>query len=725
MRTLLIDNYDSFTFNLFQYLAEINGEAPLVIRNDEMSWSEVMQLDFDNLVISPGPGRPDVAGDFGVCWDAILRATVPVLGVCLGHQGIGCAFGGRVMRAPKPMHGRLSEVFHDGEAMFRGLTNPLRVVRYHSLAVASPLPPDLRASAWTRDGVLMGLTHRTKPIWGVQFHPESVCTNEGIQILRNFRDISDPPCRAAVSLPSRSPLGIPEDRRRMAVQYRRIAEPLDAESAFVNHFAASTSAVWLHSASVVEGVSRFSFMGDASGPMGSLVSYYSSSRRLEVRRGHISTIVTGSIFDYLNRELRRNVCSDDTLPFDFIGGFVGYFGYELLQECGGLQCHGSSYPDAMFAFLDRLIVFDHVAQDVYLVALSDAEDTANAVRWLDQMAAALRGSTKCPPPGRGEQDSAIAVRMQQGKATYLRNIREAINQIEAGETYEVCLTNKLFVDRFHGDSLDLYRVLYRTNPAPFAAFLRFDDIAVASSSPERFLRINRQRIVEARPIKGTAKRSADPDLDRQYAVHLGTDEKNRSENLMIVDLLRNDLGRVCEIGTVAVPSLMQVETYATLHQLVTTITGKLKEEHTTVDCIRAAFPGGSMTGAPKIRTMQIVDRLEAAPRGIYSGAIGYLSLNQTADLSIVIRTIVCRNQQLELGVGGAIVALSDPEAEFAEIMLKAEAPLRAIATTQRRAGTGGSPYRIIGADESTSPFNDDAAGGTFNRQTDNTCANHY
>src|SRR5215207_5485220 len=210
MRTLLIDNYDSYTFNLFHLLGEVNDSEPVVVRNDELPWDELATLGADNVVISPGPGRPEHTRDVGVSLDALLRAEVPVLGVCLGHEALAHVAGGTVEHAPEVMHGRLSPIDHDESALFAGIPQGFLAVRYHSLVVGT-VPAELRVSAWTPDRVIMGLEHRARPLFGVQFHPESVSTRHGRRLIENFRDLT----RAW-----RVPAG-----RRAAPQRRRAARP--------------------------------------------------------------------------------------------------------------------------------------------------------------------------------------------------------------------------------------------------------------------------------------------------------------------------------------------------------------------------------------------------------------------------------------------------------------------------------------------------------------------
>ncbi len=222
MKTLLIDNYDSFTYNLFQLLAEANGDEPIVVRNDAADWAELERLEFDNIVISPGPGSPEHDGDFGVCAQAIRDATVPLLGVCLGHQGLCWIAGAKVAGAPEVMHGRISAVLHEESPLFAGIPREFQAVRYHSLCVEQPLPAELEPIARTSDGVLMAVAHRTRPQWGVQFHPESICTE-----LRPpaARELPRPHQRVARAAPTaRRPRAAPRRGERGAGERREWRE---------------------------------------------------------------------------------------------------------------------------------------------------------------------------------------------------------------------------------------------------------------------------------------------------------------------------------------------------------------------------------------------------------------------------------------------------------------------------------------------------------------------
>ncbi|WP_140394663.1 anthranilate synthase component I family protein, partial [Streptomyces recifensis] len=356
------------------------------------------------------------------------------------------------------------------------------------------------------------------------------------------------------------------------------------------------------------------------------------------RAGDEGEIVEQGFFEYLDEQIRtRAVPVPAGLPFEFNLGYVGYLGYELKAETGGQAVHKSATPDAAMLFTDRMLAVDHTEGVSYLLALSADGDDRDALRWLDETEARLRtlpapGTAPDTPArftGMTDPDASALLRLRHGKDAYLDRVRQSLEEIRQGETYEVCLTNSVVMD-VRIDPLTTYARLRRLSPVPYGALLDFQGVAVLSASPERFVTVGTDRVTESKPIKGTRPRGATPAEDEELRQDLLSQEKDRAENLMIVDLIRNDLNSVSEVGSVHVPRLFHVETYAPVHQLVSTIRGTLRPEETAVSCVRAAFPGGSMTGAPKLRTMEIIDRLEEGPRGVYSGSLGWFALSGAA-----------------------------------------------------------------------------------------------
>ena len=478
-----------------------------------------------------------------------------------------------------------------------------------------------------------------------------------------------------------------EKKQKLTLFSQKLDQYPDLEQLFYSLFADSSHAFWLDSSRVESGLSRFSFMGDSQGKNSRLVQYHVKNQALIVTKSGKITHHRESIFDYLKREIESRRCLSEDLPFDFNGGFVGYLGYELKAESGSECVHRSPFADAMFLFADRLIAIDHQEKAIYLLCLVELGEKQEAETWFAEIQTKLKSLAPLPEIRsdrkaalRDHRPDPIIFRLSRSSQTYRENIAQCLQEIHEGETYQVCLTNQLKTD-ITPDPLAFYRTLRRINPAPYAAFLKFGEVAIACSSPERFLKIDSQGWVETKPIKGTLHRGDNAEEDRILQESLRNSEKDRAENLMIVDLLRNDLGKVCQVGTVQVSKLMEIESYATVHQLVSTILGQLSPGLQAVDCVRAAWPCGSMTGAPKIRTLQIIDSLEQEARGIYSGSIGFFALNGSVDLNIVIRTAILTPQETSIGVGGGIVAMSDPEAECQEILLKAQALIHAIALT--------------------------------------------
>ncbi|KAJ3060988.1 hypothetical protein HDU98_003089 [Podochytrium sp. JEL0797] len=802
MKVLLIDNYDSYTFNLFQVLG--NHET-VVIRNDQFPWSTV-ERDilpfFDCVIISPGPGRPDKQQDFGICLDLLHRSRVspvPILGVCLGHQGIGSVFGARVVRAEEPMHGRVSCVRHDGTGLFEGVVDGFEVVRYHSLVVDSKdFPNELEPIAWTRSNiagspdVIMALRHKTLPLWGVQFHPESICTQFGTRLVDNFINLSKsfwdqsnpsrsyttplPPHIHSLSviptplLPSH-PTDAPTPARDPF--FKRIRQiylhplmphfptttPHFAERLFetLSPPTSNTPQFWLDSAKVEHGRARFSYMGAACGEEegGYMVRYSTLSRRVTRSvRGptgglvHVeSELGNGeTLFHWMSQRCEQHGFWDpaapvptvvvggegvehDVLP-EFTGGYVGYFGYEMkcesmphAQGFRHVSAEGET-PDAMWMFVERVVALDHVTGVVWCAVVEfegeeerGERDRREWVRKVEEKVEKVVAGGEARKPGSVRRTHASGFKatssMRDSEEEYIAKVETSLERIREGETYEVCLTTKLAVtveyppagstdpscsdaqESHRPTPFDIYKRIRARNPAPYGSFLSIPHLglSILQSSPERFLKFDGASVVEMKPIKGTVarptaadyggdeKKCAEEDERRKRA--LGENEKDRAENLMIVDLIRNDLHQISHPHTVTVPHLMHVESYATVHQLVSTIRCTLRKNLTALDAVRATFPPGSMTGAPKLRTVQILEDLEGAPRGLYSGCLGFMAAGSgVVDLNVVIRTVVVRETRdrmtAEVGAGGAIVVLSEARGEFEEMVLKSESVLPSV-----------------------------------------------
>ncbi|PHU00632.1 Aminodeoxychorismate synthase, chloroplastic [Capsicum chinense] len=763
VRTLLIDNYDSYTYNIYQELSIINGMPPVVIQNDEWTWEEVYhylyeEKAFDNIVVSPGPGSPTCPSDIGICLRLLLECPdIPILGVCLGHQALGYVHGAQVVHAPEPVHGRLSDIEHNGCQLFHeipsGRNSGFKVVRYHSLVIdPKSLPKELIPIAWTSmaetlpfhgvgrsnsflnaskevedifDGmlelscdskdlqsekVLMGVMHSSRPHYGLQFHPESVATRHGRQLFKNFRKITE---YYWLRLTSTS---INERRVHYAghsVKFLKMTwKKVDCSASQVggadNIFCAlfgdqkAKNSFWLDSSSTEKGRARFSFMGGKGGSLWKQLTFRLTNRSdrtckggghlsVEDASGHVNnTFLEDGFFDYLNKEL-LSFCFDEKdyegLPFDFYGGYIGYIGYDLKAECGVVSNrHRSKTPDACLFFTDNVVVIDHQCDDIYTLSLHEGNtSTTSHLCDVEQRLLNLKALMSRRVRPQASQGSAVVAlksffSAEKSREQYIRDIENCQAFIKEGESYELCLTTQMRIKLEEIDSLGLYRDLRERNPAPYAAWLNFsrENLSICCSSPERFLRLDRNAILEAKPIKGTIARGSTPKEDEFLKLQLEYSEKDQAENLMIVDLLRNDLGRVCEPGSVHVPHLMEIESYATVHTMVSTIRGRKRSDVSAIDCVRAAFPGGSMTGAPKLRSMELLDHLENCSRGIYSGCIGFFSYNQAFDLNIVIRTVVIHEGEASVGAGGAITALSDPDDEYEEMILKSRAPIKAV-----------------------------------------------
>lgn len=762
VRIALIDNYDSYTQNIAHLFAKVNhGVSPVVILADAFSsLSKLLESHgcFDAFILSPGPGNPENLSDFSRVQREILSSNYPVLGVCLGHQGM-CHLNGASVQRLKcgPAHGVISTITLSPAAsacpLFYHFPKTFAAVRYHSLAVNSDkLDLTIIPMAWTIDehpqlgasySVLMAVCHRTFPHFGVQFHPESVCSQLGERLASNFVRFSTLRNPNPRSFPKPMPVSnyletYESTPVELCTQFRKISS-FDAGpyAVFSSLYGNRMGSFWLDSGvidhhlaplhrrlfeydarglyqsklasecQISKQSARFSIMGGCDGPLSELITYNVHKQCVTIRRPNsnpssLSFVkeFSGTVFEYVKLKLQMyHSKKPDNIPCDMTGGFVGYFGYELKLNVPGVQenKHKSTLPDSWLVFADRIVLHDHLKNEIFLIALvtkNNDFELNHAHLWFDRMETRLRDlcQNACSVPRNVNVFSEhanypalapIKFVPERRRSQYLSDIEKCLEAIEAGESYEVCLTNRLRTTldrRTEIDPLMFYGVLRTMNSAPYSAFLSLSKTeAICCSSPERYLSVTTSGRVESKPIKGTRRRGKCSAEDERLRRDLKNSAKDKSENLMIVDLVRNDLSKICSIGTVRVPHLMSIESYATVHQMVSTVTGHLEEKVHPVDCVKAAYPMGSMTGAPKIRTMEIIDSIERSARGVYSGTLGYLSLSGAADLNVVIRTAVVRDRCIEIGVGGAIISKSSPEEEYEEAMLKGRALMKSVA----------------------------------------------
>lgn len=454
-------------------------------------------------------------------------------------------------------------------------------------------------------------------------------------------------------------------RRVIATPRSAWADPADAFSELCR---GEGPAFWLDSG--VSATTGWSYLGVASRTVTASIADGT------VTQWPSGIATPGTILDFLRAEQAvgaQDPAEPQLVAGPFQLGWVGWLGYELhAQTTRTGLARPSRHPDAALMFVESAWAFDHARRTVIHLALESAPTTPT--RWLSSR---RRRRIETLPP---------AATWAYPDPEYLTMIAACQRSIAAGDAYQLCLTTQVRVDA-HPDPVDTYLRLRKLSPSHHGGFVRIGGVSLLSSSPEQFLTVSAPtsrsvgRVIESKPIKGTRRRGVTPDEDAALRDELLASDKERAENLMIVDLMRNDIGRVSEVGTVTVPSLLAVETYAQVHQLVSTVRGVLSEGLDPVDAVAACFPAGSMTGAPKRAAILLLDALEQRPRGIYSGAFGYFALDGRIELAMVIRSIILDAEGATIGTGGGITALSVPHEELEEVKVKAAALLRVLGAT--------------------------------------------
>jgi para-aminobenzoate synthetase len=785
-RILFLDAYDSFTNNITSLLTTLLDVDVYVLSIDAALSPTDFKAEvarYDAVVCGPGPGRPETEKDVGLMrlvWDL----DVPVLGVCLGFQNLIVACGGSVKRLRRGLHGMVREVKHLDNDVFRGVSG-FKATLYHSLGVTvldtgvSELP-ELEELAWVEEGrddggfdtILMAVKHRTRPYWGLQYHPESVCTEmEGNQVIKNWFELAmrwnqehgrvvphglDLVARKATreSLLSRVPPGELDelDPRWLSgnpvangcfqnstlplpshVQVPDIVELLDGHTS--EHIVLDSANAMLPTpakgAADVRG--RYSIIGldlasaarveYRTGDDCVLIRSPASKGDLEDKSERISLDRYGGIWNFLaDFQNRRRVEPRNGGDTPFMGGFMGYVTYEQgLSDIGvEIPDRGHRRPDVCLVWVTRSVVVDHRERLIYVQELGGTNDNP----WIQRTAARLQRSWVYEPCSNavdmaekrnGVRACPLAKRsIRSPIATeYEAKVRECQDYIAAGDSYELCLTDQTTITRPRSLSLNLldrasqimpsesrrlsstksippssswqlFRTLRSRQPAPFASYLRLGPATLVSASPERFLTYDRAGHVSMRPMKGTVRKSAEVSTLAQAEAILHV-PKEEAENLMIVDLVRHDLHGVCGAGNVDVKELMKVEEYESVFQMITAVEGQLPSSggYTGLDVLAASLPPGSMTGAPKKRSCEILRELEGGQeRGLYSGVVGYMCASGRGDWSVTIRSLFRWDDEGDegeevwrIGAGGAVTILSTPEGEAEEMFTKLAGPL--------------------------------------------------
>jgi para-aminobenzoate synthetase component 1 len=449
---------------------------------------------------------------------------------------------------------------------------------------------------------------------------------------------------------------------------------------------------------------RYSFLGSEP-----FLVMSSRGREVTVVRGREHEVQHSNPFDVAGEVLETYRLDDCPTPVPFVGGAVGYFSYDLchfVERLPSTAVDDLGLPECCLAFYDTIVAYDHLERKTYLVATGFPEtDEGPRLRRARMRLEEVKGrlgsgdsisvASRSPEQSDGEakqsrrsdcfvaaaprndtQSKEIKLRSNFTPEEYKKAVNRVREYIAAGDVFQVNLSQRFEAD-LKLPPFELFQRLRTINPAPFAGYLNFPGVAIVGASPERFLKVQGD-LVETRPIKGTRPRGRDPVEDKHLALELTHSAKDHAENVMIVDLERNDLGRVCRYGTVEVTELAVLETFPTVFHLTSTVVGRLRRGESNIDLLKATFPGGSITGAPKVRAMEIIDEIEPTKRSVYTGSMGYLGFNQNMDINIVIRTFLIKEGRAYFQVGGAIIYDSDAEAEYMETLDKGEALIRAL-----------------------------------------------
>ena len=636
MNTLIIDFGDSYIENIASQVEKIRGKKAKLIKIEDYNVDLLKSV--DSVILSSGTGSYRLRE----LLKSLEKENLPVLGTSWSFFSILDFFEEEIESIP-PQYG-VKIYGHFLQNNSYGLLGTFNGILYDKYSIGR-LSSEIEILSESEEGDL--LAFKKNNFVGVRPHLGSYYTERSKDVLNIFIENARNQSRK---------------NHELIIHKEKYEDNLPS---IVEKVKKDHKIYWLDSSHVIKDYSRFSILGIPR-EEDELLSYSVGDSFVSVRAGKETSKREGTIWDILKKRPLKS--RDDRLPVDFQCGYIGAIGYGLKEDLGYTNKNQSKLPDCILQYCSSCIIVDHLKEEIYLVSEKEDDHYKKIKGWLGES----RKEKLVLEKRRNNFPKAYLARSRE---EYISDIKKSLEKMRKGESLEICLTNQLMIEDSI-DSYEFYKILRKTSPAPYAGYLEFEDFSIASSSMERFVKLDGNGNINAKPIKGTIRRGETSEEDEELKRELQEDKKSFSENLMILDLLRNDIQKVAINGTVDVPEAMIVESYATVHQLVSIVEGVLREDKTALDLLRAVFPGGSMTGSPKEQSIDILEELEVVPRGIYSGSLLYLSNTGAMDCNVVIRTAIIEKDCVSIGIGGAIVEDSDPIAEYEEILLKAKGLLK-------------------------------------------------
>ncbi|PQQ65652.1 hypothetical protein B9R14_01945 [Acetivibrio saccincola] len=716
MRLLLIDNYDSFTYNVYQYLREL-GHDVYVFRNDKITLDDIREMSPDAIFLSPGPGTP---ADAGICIPVIkeFAGKISIFGICLGHQAIGEAFGAVVSHAKTLMHGKTSIIKPLKKGVMKEFDKEFVATRYHSLAIVKETLPDcLEITCESDDGEIMGVVHKVYNIEGVQFHPESVLTVEGKRILQCFLERTSKLIQTCsdntkkikqINLLKSNIRQFEQDTFMNIYQYthkitisesvyqmfRRIAYSIGTDKVFLLESAygpdidcTKTIIGLFPSFEIKLDNKKLIVDSDCENIKSVLKKIIGKVYREDNGVFDIDNDRFSNVFNVISKSINQVNMHD--LDIMINNGLVGYFGYEYLHYIENVPRKPKNVlnlPDVHLKYFQVLIEVEYNSKEVLII---ENRIENREIEGLDEVISLIKnGKDKNSTDDFRLQETdqstfenekcEMVVKSNITKERFFDIVAKAKKYIYDGDIFQVQLGQRLTVEGTNIEALDLYDKLRKINPSPYMFFWDSKEYKLIGDSPELQLRIENGEVM-IRPIAGTSKGKGHDEISRNNIIEkLKNDAKENAEHIMLVDLARNDIGIMAIPGTVAVTQLMSVEEFSHVFHLTSTVVGRLNKGLNSMEVFEATFPAGTLTGAPKVRAMEIISELESEIRGPYGGAFGFFDFNGNIVSSIIIRTVLKMGEKLYLQASAGIVADSIDENEWMETIYKMKATYTAI-----------------------------------------------